>query len=329
MRNRNVLTQALIGLGGTAVVVALVVGAIRFTDLPFIKDGYVLDASFAEVGGLEKGDPVLVSGATIGLVDSIKLDRGVVKVELRVKNRDLRLGDTTQAKIVTTTLLGQAGVQLEPAGQGKLAGGDAIGIKRTSSPYDITAALSDLTTETSEIDVERLSSSLTTLSGTFKNTPGDVKKALTGVDSIATAVSDNDAALQQLLDRATRVSGVLAKRDKQVSTLLSSGQSLLKQLNDRQKVITDLLDDAEALSGQLTAVARENEKVLGPSLTQLNKVIDVLNDNKQNLQKAIVGLRGYATNFGDAIGSGPWFDAYIQNLTSPGTLAPVISEFLQ
>lgn len=329
MRNRNVLSQALIGLTGSAVIMGVILAAVRFNDLPFVKDGYVLDARFGEVGGLEEGGPVLVSGARVGRVDAIDLDRGVVTVALRVEDRDLRLGGATRAEIVTTTLLGQAGVWLEPSGDGELGDGDTIGLRRTSSPYDITAALSDLTTTTGQIDVKRLSSSLRTLSGTFDETSGDVKRALTGIDSIATAVSDNDEALQQLLDRATRVSGVLAKRDRQVATLLDSGQSLLEQLNDRQQVVTNLLDDAVGLSAQLSAVARENRKILGPSLTELNKVIAVLNENKENLQKAIVGLRGYATNFGDAIGSGPWFDAYIQNLTAPGTLAPVISEFLQ
>lgn len=329
MKQRNATTRAILGLSGTLVLVALVVGAMRFSSLPFIQDGYVLQATFAEAGGLEAGDPVIVSGATVGKVDSIDLDRGVVKVALRVKDKDVRLGSTTTADIVTTTLLGQAGVKLRPRGQGSLADGDVIPVKRTGSPYDITSALSDLTTESSQIDVEQLSRSLTTLSGTFQDTPDDVKKALAGVDSISRAVNENDRALQQLLDRAGRVSGVLAERDQQVSTLLQSGQSLLEQLNARQAVVTNLLSDATRLSVQLTAVSRENEKVLGPALTQLNQVIKVLNENKTNLQKTIVGARNYATGFGEAVSSGPFFDAYVQNLTSPGTLVPLLSGLLQ
>ena len=42
----------------------------------------------------------------------------------------------------------------------------------------------------------------------------------------------------------------------------------------------------------------------------------------------MTGLRGYATAFGDAASTGPWFDAYIQNLTDPATLAPVLSGIL-
>ena len=54
-------------------------------------------------------------------------------------------------------------------------------------------------------------------------------------------------------------------------------------------------------------------------------MVDVLNKNKADLQASITGLRGYATAFGEALASGPWFDAYIQNLTSPSTLVPILS----
>lgn len=54
-------------------------------------------------------------------------------------------------------------------------------------------------------------------------------------------------------------------------------------------------------------------------------MVTLLNRNKAALQDAITGLRGYVTGFGEAISTGPWFDAYIQNLTSPGTLVPIVS----
>ena len=56
--------------------------------------------------------------------------------------------------------------------------------------------------------------------------------------------------------------------------------------------------------------------------------MDVLNRNRKAIQDTVTGLRGYATAFGDAASTGPWFDAYIQNLTDPATLAPVLSGIL-
>ncbi|NHA01242.1 hypothetical protein G5V59_19050 [Nocardioides sp. W3-2-3] len=73
---------------------------------------------------------------------------------------------------------------------------------------------------------------------------------------------------------------------------------------------------------------KENARVIGPALRQANDIVGVLNRNKKAIQDTVVGLRGYATAFGDAASTGPWFDAYIQNLTDPATLAPILSGIL-
>ena len=124
------------------------------------------------------------------------------------------------------------------------------------------------------------------------------------------------------------MTGVLADRDRQVASLLTAGQSLFAELNARQRVIDELLVSAQTLADQLRAVLDENAKVIGPALRQLNDIVDVLNSNKKAIQDTIVGLRGYATAFGDAASTGPWFDAYIQNLTDPATLSPILSGVL-
>jgi phospholipid/cholesterol/gamma-HCH transport system substrate-binding protein len=69
--------------------------------------------------------------------------------------------------------------------------------------------------------------------------------------------------------------------------------------------------------------------VLKPALAELDKVVDQLNANKKNLQETIDGVASYATELGEAVATGPFFDAYVQNLTAPATLAPVISGLLQ
>lgn len=142
---------------------------------------------------------------------------------------------------------------------------------------------------------------------------------------LRSAVQDNDDDLRELLERASRVTEVLANRNTQIDTLLGSGNSLLRQLDDRQAVVVDLLQSVTALSTQLRGVVDDNRATFAPALDELDKVVDLLNQNKQSLQAGITGLRGYATAFGEAISSGPWFDAYIQNLTSPGTLVPILS----
>lgn len=316
------------GLIGTLVLVVVVLGAMNMSRLPLVRNTNTLVAEFAEAGGLKSGNDVLVSGATVGKVTDVKLEGNRVLATLTLSDEDLTLGEETGANIVTVTLLGRAAVELVPKGEGSLERGDTIPLERTASPYNLTSALAQLTTESEQIDKAALTKALDQLSTTFSETAPEVGRALDGITDLAATVGNNDAALQQLLSRANRVSSVLAGRNTEITQLLTSGQSLLRELNARQDVVISLLESSRALSRELTGLVGENQKLVGPALTELNKVVALLNRNRVNLAKSIKGLRNYATAFGEALSSGPFFDAYVQNLTSPGTLAPVISGVL-
>lgn len=300
----------------------------KFQALPYVDSSRHLSADFAEVGGLRSGDEVLISGAIVGKVTDAKLLNGHVRVDFTVADDKIRLGSATHAAVKTITLLGKAGLELIPSGGGDITA-DNIPLDRTSSPYDVTQALSELTTQTTQIDVGSLATALNTLSGTFKSTPKELKGALSGITAVSQTIGKHDQALQQLLARSKDVTGVLASRNAKVTTLLGTGNVLLTELNRRQQVIVALLSDTAALSNQISATVTENNTVLNKALGQLNQVTALLNRNKVNIQQAIVGLNSYATELGEAVSSGPFFDAYIQNLTSPGTLAPVISGLLK
>lgn len=313
------------GILGTLLIIGVIASTLTYDRWPLLRNENILHVQFAEAGGLNGGDDVVVSGASIGRVSEIDLVGDHVEVTVKLKDDDVRLGRETRAAIVTVTLLGRAAVRLEPQGTGRLQPGDTIPVARTSSPYDVTSALSQLTGEVSGIDKAGLTKALGEVTSTFRDTPDSLGPALTGIRDLSASLAANDRSLQQLLDRARQVTGVLAGRDRQVARLLTSGQQLLAELDARQGVVVELLASARALAHQLTAVVEENDEVLPVALDQVNRVIDLLNANKRNLEQTITGLRNYATAFGEAISSGPFFDAYIQNLTAPASLAPVLS----
>lgn len=316
------------GLMGTMLIVLVVLASLNLNRLPLVGNNEVIHARFAEAGGLRGGDSVVVSGAEIGKVREVTLEDGVVEADLALTDPDVELGDQTEARIITTTLLGRAAVELVPAGGGDLEAGETIPVERTDSPYSITSALNQITTESGQIDKEALQRAIDQASSVLEGSQGSVGPALRGITDISRAIAANDDQLATLLDRATRVTGVLADRDQQVASLLTAGESLFAELDARQRVVDDLLSSAQALAAQLRAVLEENAQVIGPALRQLNDIVAVLNRNKKAIQDTLVGLRGYATAFGDAASTGPWFDAYIQNLTDPATLAPILSGIL-
>lgn len=323
MRPRLRLPAPVLGLVGTLAIVLVVLASINVGSLPLVGGGRHVQAIFPEAGGLQPGDDVVVSGATVGSVDDLRIVGDTVRIDLTLSDDDLRLGDRTRARIVTVTLLGQAALELVPAGSGELGG--VIPRERTSSPYDVTSALSQLTTTTADIDVDQLAASLQEVSSTFADTPAEVRPALEGVSRLSAVLAENDTTLRRLLARAGRVSEVLASRNGQVAGLLRSGQQLLGELTARREVVDALLVDATRVSRSVRALAEENSEVLGPALDNLDRVITVLQRNKADLQDALDGVRNYATAFGEAVSTGPFFDAYIQNLTAPSTLTPYLS----
>ncbi len=97
------------------------------------RDSYQVSARFDNIGGLKPRAPVRSAGVTVGRVKSILLDpktyQGVVVMDL---DRDVRFPKDSSAKILTSGLLGDQYVGIEPGYEEKtLVAGDVI--KQTQS----------------------------------------------------------------------------------------------------------------------------------------------------------------------------------------------------
>lgn len=317
------------GLTGTVMIALVVIAALNIDRLPLIANNDVMHVEFAEAGGLKSGDAVMISGARVGKVREVGIDGDHVVADIVLTDRNIALGDRTEARIVTITLLGRAAVELEPSGGGRMEAGDSIPVERTESPYNLTSTLNQLTETTAEIEKEQLAAAFDQASEILDASSPELGTALEGVTALSRVISANDDELISLVDRADRVTAVLASRDEQIASLLTSGQSLLAELNARQRVVVRLLGSARGLSTELRGLMTDTDEVLGPALDELDGVVDVLNKNRKNLRRSITGLRGFATGFGEAVASGPWFDAYVQNLTAPSSLMPILSGVMQ
>ena len=91
-------------------------------------DSYEVQARFDNIGGLKPRAPVRVAGVTVGRVKSIGVDpqtfQGVVKLDIE---RTYSFPKDTAAKILTSGLLGDQYVGLEPGGDdANLGPGDTI-----------------------------------------------------------------------------------------------------------------------------------------------------------------------------------------------------------
>ena len=317
LAERNRVT---VGVVGILIVVALVIAVFSYDKIPFINGKSDYSAYFTEAGGIKSGSDVRVSGLSVGRVSSVKLEGTKVKVSFTVDD-DVALGDRTEASIKTETVLGTKMLEITPRGDGKLTG--TIPVERTRSPYDLPTALGDLTSTISALDTTKLSSALTTLADTFKDTPPDLKVALEGVAQFSSTLDDRDAKLRNLLANANKVTAVLAKRSDQIASLVVNANALLAELLTQRNSVDALMTNLTAASRQISAVVGDNRTQLKPALDKLNGVLGILDNRKQELQRTLWLLRRYAMSFGEVLGSGPFFKASLVNLAT-GPIRPAV-----
>ena len=122
--------ETLVGVFVLLGMIAVVFLALKAANLASFNTGptYTITAKFDNIGGLKVRAPIKSAGVTVGRVTQIALDpqtfQGLVTMELV---SSVKFPADTSAKILTSGLLGDQYVGLEPGGADKnLNGGDQI-----------------------------------------------------------------------------------------------------------------------------------------------------------------------------------------------------------
>ncbi len=309
------------GFMGAMLILLVIAVGLQPQQLWSLASSIRYQALFSEAGGLAVGNPVTVSGIKVGTVSGITLKNGDALVTFNVGG-SIPLGSDTTAHIKTGTLLGERVLTLDSAGSREMRPMEVIPISRTSSPYSLTEALSDLTTNVTGTDTGALNQSLDTLSSTLDRIAPQLGPTLDGLTRISTALDERNDTLKELLKSGSEVTDILSKRSQQVNTLILSGNDLLEVLVARRQAIVELLANTSAVAKELSGLVHDNEKELAPTLDKLNSVLAMLEKNRDNIAKALPGLSKYLTTLGEVVASGPFYSAYIPNLSQAEVLQP-------
>lgn len=304
---RNKIAIAIIGIVAMAVVFLLTFNA---ASLPIIGGGKVYTAKFAEAGGLKEGNEVRVAGVKVGKITEISVSGTVVEVKFRADVD--QLGDQTSAAVKVKTMLGQKYLSLDPLGRGTLDG--PIPMDRTTTPYDVNAAFSDLSDAVGEIDTAQLESSFDALSTAFEDTPESVRGMVKGLTSLSRTISSRDEELADLFESTSKISDTLKDRNAEFAKIITDGSSLLGELERRRDTVSAMLDGTSRLGTELEGLVKDNEDQLRPALAKLDQVAKILQDNQDNLDSALKKLGPYYRVLTSALGNGRWIDSYVCGL---------------
>lgn len=311
-RERNPIPIGLISL---AVIVLLLLAAVNVDNLPVLGGGTSYTAHFTEAAGLRSNDEVRVAGVLAGRVTDVTLDGDKVKVQFRVK--DVWVGDESSVYIKIKSVLGQKYLALDPLGSRMQDPDKTIPLQRTASPYDVLEAFRGLAQTTNEIDTDQLAKGLTVLSDSVRDSPKEIRDALTGLSRLSSTISKRDDELATLLANTRDVSALLANRTGELQKLIDDGNLLLSELLERRNAIANLLDATRALSQQLRGLVADNSTQLSPVLAQLEKVSDLLLRNQQKLSEGLYLMGPFVRLFTQTLGNGRWFDGYVYGVLPP------------
>ncbi len=309
------------GFIGVVLILLVIAVGLQPQQLWSLASSIRYQALFSEAGGLAKGNPVTVSGVKVGTVSDISLQNGEALVTFNIPGR-IRLGSDTTAHIRTGSLLGERVLTLESAGSGDMHAMAVIPTSRTSSPYSLTEAVSDLTTYSRDTNFETLNQSLETLSETLDQIAPQLGPAFDGITRLSQSLNERNTSLRDLLKTATNVTGILSERSQQINTLILDANDLLAVLADRRNAIVSLLANTSAVAQQLTGLVHDNEAKLAPTLERLNRVNAMLEKNRDNIGKALPGLKKFQITQGEAVANGFYYNAFIPNLNPAQILQP-------
>lgn len=309
-------------IGAVLIVLVCVVG-LQSERLLAMATSVKYQALFAEAGGLTAGNDVKVSGMKVGSVSRVTLDKGKALVTFTVDG-SVRLGSQTKAHIRTGTLLGERMMTLEPEGTAKLGPSEVIPLSHTSSPYSLTEAVSEFTSNTAGTDTVALNQSLDTLSETIERIAPQLGPMFDGLSQLSQSLNGRDETLGNLLDSAADVTGVLSERSQQLNTLILNANDFMGVLEQRRYAIVNLLAQTSAVAQQLTQLVHDNEAELAPTLQKLNMVYDMLERNRDNIATALRGLAKYQVTQGEAVNNGFYYNAFVGNLLPGPALQPFL-----
>jgi phospholipid/cholesterol/gamma-HCH transport system substrate-binding protein len=148
MRRRS--TEVKVGITVVLAVIILIAGVIWIEKVSFSKKYVSYTVYFNDVGGLDPGDPVTVSGVNAGEVGAVVLEPGRVKTEILI-DEDVTLFDDCKVEILTVGLMGEKYIGIDPGRSGKvLAPGSVIQGEYKAGMAEAVAGFGDVVTELRE-----------------------------------------------------------------------------------------------------------------------------------------------------------------------------------
>ena len=293
---------------------------IYVSDLGIKAQGYPIAIHFKDIGALQEGGSVLLSGVPVGTVSHIRLlDDQTVLAEAVIK-KGTRVYRQSQF-IVSTTITGQSTLDIRPPADLSKATELAHGIPKNpnDAPWGtLPPSIADLVSEGEarlkalDTTIATINSALPKLTGKFNDIAEHTDRLITNANSQFTTFSASLNSTVAQLDAAVRnVNGLVTNNSGKVQQLVDALSDTAKNLNTTMANFASITGDPQIKASLVeTAVnfkdASEKLKIAAADLQSLTSDPTLQNQLRgaiSNLSEASAKANDILGNFSNATAS--------------------------
>jgi len=269
-------------------------GGLRGVDLPGganLGDApYSLTIEFTDVVDLVPQSLVKVADVPVGTVSDIEVGPDWTAQVTVLVNGDVVLPPDVNARVRTTSLLGEKFVELlaprDPA-PGRIADGATIPLLRTSRAAEVEEVLGALSLLLNGGGVAQIRTIASELNQALTGNEEEIRALLDDLDVLVGALDEHKGEITRAIDEINRLSGTLRDRRGQIETALEDLSPGLRELEDQRAKLVDMLQALDRLSGVATDVVKRSHDDVVADLELLRPVLAKLVESGPDLVNSL------------------------------------------
>lgn len=270
-------------------------GGLRGVNLPggaaLGDDPYPVTIEFPDVVDLVPQSLVRVGDVPVGSVQSISVEpRSWNALVTVLVNRDVALPSNADAKVRSTSLLGEKFVELSTPPQpapGALADTGRIGVQNAGRAAEVEEVLGALSMLLNGGGVAQIKTISTELNKALSGREPQVRELLDNLNKLVGTLDSRKEDINRALDGLNQLSATLAQRRPQIQNALQNLSPGLRELESQRAQLVNMLRSLDRLSGVATNVVNRSRDDLLADLEALRPTLRNLADSGQDLPNSL------------------------------------------
>jgi len=250
---------------------------------------YLVSADFADSGGIFQGSEATYRGVTVGKVESLKLEKGGVLVQVRF-NRGTQIPRNTLAVVENRSAVGEQYIDFQPntAHGPMLTGGSVVPRVDTRSPLRIDDLLLHFNDTVQSVNQQQLGIVVNELGTAFAGGGTDLQRLLDSGDALTKAATQALPQTIKLIDDGKIVLDTQKATSGNIKDFSKNFADLSETLQSSDGDLRLVLDRGVVASRELNGLIQDNQGSLATLLTNFITIGQVTDAHINGIEQLLV-----------------------------------------